>query len=58
MKTVTLTEKDVNELAFMLANLNSPSKIEAMKLVEEWRTKLTIVSRHFHPLATPTVNVD
>ena len=54
----TLTESEVNELRFMLANLNSPSKAQAAELVEEWRTKLTLAFRKMHPHPVQTVNVN
>ena len=58
MKTLTLTESEVNELRFMLANLNSPSKAQAAELVEAWRTKLTLAVRKMHPQPIQTVNVN
>lgn len=50
-KTVVLSEVEVNELRFMLANLNSPSREEAMQIADAWRTRLTVASRKMHPQA-------
>lgn len=58
MEALIMTKEDVNALRFALFNLNSPSKDEAMVIIEEWKTKLTLAARKMHPLSTPTVNVD
>lgn len=63
MKTITntilaLTEQDVNELRFMIANLNSPSQKKTKEIADEWVLKLTMALRKARPLQTPTVNVN
>jgi hypothetical protein len=58
MKIMTLTEAEVNELRFMLANLNSPSKAQAAELVSEWRVKLNAALKIWRPQSAPTVNVN
>jgi hypothetical protein len=58
MKTLNLTESEVNELRFMLANLNSPSREQAAELVEEWKIKLMLAARKMHPQPVQTVNVN
>ena len=55
--TMNLTEAEVNELRFALNNLNSPSKSEALEIVESWKAKLAAVVREMNPQASPTVNV-
>ena len=56
--TMNLTEAEVNELRFALNNLNSPSKSEALEIVEDWKAKLAAVVRKMNPQASPTVNVN
>jgi len=56
--TLTLSESEVNELRFMLANLESPSRAEAMSVVADWRTKLTAAMRQMHPSPVQTINAD
>ncbi len=58
MPSISLTESDVNELRFILMNLDSPSRARANALAKEWATKLTLISRKMRPLPTPTVNVN
>jgi len=55
---LVLTESDVNELRFLLSNLNSPSKEDAMNLAYYWELKLSSLSKKLHPISTPTSNID
>ncbi len=56
--TMNLTEAEVNELRFILANINSPSKDEARELANVWQGKLAKALRAMHPSPVQTLNVN
>ena len=55
---MNLTESEVNELRFILANINSPSKDEAHELAEAWQVRLSRAVHSMHPSPIQTVNVN